>query len=219
MEMMLTGICAVASPVFLLPHRTRTCADCSFLQAPHSLHRNALLGMAFSLFRFGRFLRSIFSPAATFIGFSCLLTFYFLLYQPNAGPGAKQRVGWQAWEAVGETSVSGSNVNGSVDASTGAGTVGTPSQAEGTDWWNVTSQDTQNVDSASLPLDVWDPLLPHDTGCEWFYNLLPVVSAPGEWDAVQRLPSRAMHHHRHVQRNGSLYVVYGYDSLSLSDKT
>ncbi|KAF9815990.1 hypothetical protein IEO21_04240 [Rhodonia placenta] len=120
--------------------------------------------MAFSLFRFGRFLRSIFSPAATFIGFSCLLTFYFLLYQPNAGPGAKQRVGWQAWEAVGETSVSGSNVNGSVDASTGAGTVGTPSQAEGTDWWNVTSQDTQNVDSASLPLDVWDPLLPHDTG-------------------------------------------------------
>lgn len=32
-------------------------------------------------------------------------------------------------------------------------------------WWNVTDPDANPVDSASLPLDVWSPLLPHDTGC------------------------------------------------------
>lgn len=35
---------------------------------------------------------------------------------------------------------------------------------EGVDWWNVTSFDDTMADAASLPLDVWAPLLPHDTG-------------------------------------------------------
>ncbi|KAH9829999.1 Metallo-dependent phosphatase [Rhodofomes roseus] len=116
--------------------------------------------MAFSLFRFGRFLRSIFSPLAAFVVFSCLLTFVFVLYQPNAGPGAKQRVGWQSWEVVNEGTASGSSTGGTA----GSPVVGTPSQADGVDWWNVTAVEKPTVDSASLPLDVWDPLLPHDTG-------------------------------------------------------
>lgn len=37
---------------------------------------------------------------------------------------------------------------------------------EGVDWWNVTGVGDTTVDSASFPLDVWAPLLPHDTGCE-----------------------------------------------------
>lgn len=51
------------------------------------------------------------------------------------------------------------NVNGST-LGTGSATV-----SEGVDWWNVTTPTGQTVDSASLPLDVWAPLLPHDTGC------------------------------------------------------
>lgn len=31
------------------------------------------------------------------------------------------------------------------------------------DWWNVTQKE-QKIDFASLPLDFWAPLLPHDTG-------------------------------------------------------
>ncbi|KAH9931932.1 Metallo-dependent phosphatase [Fomitopsis serialis] len=115
--------------------------------------------MAFSLYRLGRFLRSIFSPLAAFVGFSCLLTFLFILYQPNAGPGAKQRVGWQSWEFVNEVTVSSAGASGNTGT-----TIGTPSQADGVDWWNVTTSEKPTVDSASLPLDVWDPLLPHDTG-------------------------------------------------------
>ncbi|EPT01283.1 hypothetical protein FOMPIDRAFT_1023369 [Fomitopsis schrenkii] len=116
--------------------------------------------MAFSLFRVGRFLRSIFSPLAAFVGFSCLLTFLFVLYQPNVGPGAKQRVGWQSWETVTEVAVSGASANGNA----GSSNIGTPSQADGVDWWNVTAPERPTLDSTSLPLDVWDPMLPHDTG-------------------------------------------------------
>ena len=117
--------------------------------------------MAFSLFRFGRFLRSIFSPLAAFVAFSCLLTFLFVLYQPNAGPGAKQRVGWQSWEIVNEVPVSGASAGGTA----GSSIAGTPSQADGVDWWNVTTPERPTLDSSSLPLDAWDPMLPHDTGC------------------------------------------------------
>ncbi|CCL98565.1 uncharacterized protein FIBRA_00565 [Fibroporia radiculosa] len=119
--------------------------------------------MAFSLFRVGRFLRSIFSPAAVFVGFCCLLTFIFILYQPNAGPGAKQRVGWQSWEVIYDN-VGGSATDASVNTGGGAPVVGTPSQSEDVDWWNVTTSTPQTMDSASLPLDEWDPMLPHATG-------------------------------------------------------
>lgn len=44
----------------------------------------------------------------------------------------------------------------------GSGHSGSP---EGVDWWNVTTPEYNTADTASLPLDVWAPLLPHDTGC------------------------------------------------------
>ncbi|KAI0028898.1 Metallo-dependent phosphatase [Vararia minispora EC-137] len=96
--------------------------------------------------RLFRFIRSIFVPAGLVFSFSILLTFFFILYKPGIGPGDLQRVGWQAWDAV-----------SSVPLSSGMG------GGSGVDWWNVTtSQDA--ADSASLPLDVWAPLLQHDTG-------------------------------------------------------
>lgn len=40
------------------------------------------------------------------------------------------------------------------------------------DWWNVTNNDETNFDSTSLPLDVWNPLLPHDTGRKFSPTLI-----------------------------------------------
>ncbi|KAH8103804.1 Metallo-dependent phosphatase [Cristinia sonorae] len=117
---------------------------------------------SFSLFRLGRFLRSIFAPATAIIGFSCLLTFIFILYQPSHGPGAKQRLGWQSWDIVSEIPL---NVDlGATTDESASGAVKQPGDADpDVDWWNVSSSET-TFDAASLPLDVWDPLLPHDTG-------------------------------------------------------
>lgn len=45
------------------------------------------------------------------------------------------------------------------------GTGSTDTEVPGAvDWWNITSGEDK-VDSTSFPLDVWSPLLPHDTGC------------------------------------------------------
>ncbi|KAI0917949.1 hypothetical protein AcV5_002750 [Taiwanofungus camphoratus] len=120
--------------------------------------------MAFSIFRFARFLRSIFAPTAAIIALSCLLTFLFVLYQPTPGPGWKQRVGWQSWDIISDTVTLGNGNNTNTGSELSAPIAGTPSQSEGVDWWNVSSSESQTLDSASLPLDTWDPLLPHDTG-------------------------------------------------------
>lgn len=34
----------------------------------------------------------------------------------------------------------------------------------GVDWWDVEDDETNAQSSTSLPLDQWNPLLPHDTG-------------------------------------------------------
>ncbi|RDX54151.1 Metallo-dependent phosphatase [Lentinus brumalis] len=117
--------------------------------------------MAFSLFRLARFIRSIFVPTASIVAFSCLLTFIFVLYQPTPGPGSIQKLGWQSWDVVSEGS---SLASGGYAESVEAGSTGSESGSvpEGVDWWNVTA--TETVDTASLPLDVWDPLMQHDTG-------------------------------------------------------
>jgi hypothetical protein len=110
--------------------------------------------MAITIGRIIRFIRSIFVPATAIIGFSCLLTFFFVLYQPTRGPGEVQRLGWQSWDVV--------------SPSTASNPVASPLPGDhdtDVDWWNVTDPDANPVDSASLPLDVWSPLLPHDTGC------------------------------------------------------
>ncbi len=118
--------------------------------------------MAFSLFKLGRFLRSIFVPTASIITFSCLLTFIFVLYQPTPGPGSVQKLGWQSWEVVEEWSGKPSEALG-IPSTGGSGEAG--SVPDGVDWWNVSAA-SETVDAASLPLDIWDPLMQHDTGRE-----------------------------------------------------
>ena len=100
------------------------------------------------------------APIATVIGFSLMLTYIFILYQPSRGPGIKQRMGWQAWAVVNFQPNASSN--GGVSPSTGNSSIELP--PGGVDWWNVTKPE-EKIDSANLPLDVWSPLLPHDTGC------------------------------------------------------
>lgn len=114
---------------------------------------------------FGRLIRSIhsiFVPTTAIVGFSFLLTFFYVLYQPTRGPGDAQRLGWQSWDIVSplpETESQPPPTSGDHDT--------------GVDWWNVTAPgSTSPVDSASLPLDVWAPLLPHDTGCMTFISHL-----------------------------------------------
>lgn len=126
-----------------------------------------------SIARVGRFLRSIFAPATAIFGFSCLLTFIFVLYQPHPGPGALQRLGWQSWDIVSSQSSTGvSSTHSRPPPDHGTDTaisdVDRPSGEylpDGADWWNVTEPEAALFDPASLPLDVWDPLMPHDTGC------------------------------------------------------
>ena len=110
--------------------------------------------MTSSFARLGRFLRSIFAPTIAIFGFSCLLTFVFVLYQPHPGPGALQRLGWQSWEVIQEVSMP-DPLASSDKASEGLGVLGDGQPQEGVDWWNVTSpEDTATYDPASLPLDV-----------------------------------------------------------------
>lgn len=104
--------------------------------------------MALSCSRFFRFLRSIAEPALAIVGFSCLLTFIFILYQPTPGPGISQKVGWQSWDSVSSVGNSTTPEDVSVD----------------TDWWKVSYPGDEPSDTSSYPLDYWAPFLPHDTG-------------------------------------------------------
>ncbi|KAI0630843.1 Metallo-dependent phosphatase [Trametes polyzona] len=115
----------------------------------------------FTLFRLARFIRSIFVPTASIIAFSCMLTFIFILYQPTPGPGSIQQMGWQAWEVVTEY---GGQASTAQRPSEALDIPDAPANVpDGVDWWNVTTG-TEAIDTASLPLDIWDPLMQHDTG-------------------------------------------------------
>jgi hypothetical protein len=72
----------------------------------------------------------------------------------------KQRMGWQSWAVV--SLQDNTSSNGGDSPSTSNSSVELP--PSGVDWWNVTKPE-EKVDFANLPLDVWSPLLPHDTGC------------------------------------------------------
>lgn len=67
----------------------------------------------YSVFRFFRFLRSMCAPITACIGFSCLLSFIFILYQPNDGPGNIQKLGWQSWDLVTISNGKGADAGGS----------------------------------------------------------------------------------------------------------
>lgn len=97
------------------------------------------------------------APILAVVGFSLILTYIFILYQPTRGPGIKQRVGWQSWEVINVPNV----VTSGNPPSPSKPDDGKPD--EGVDWWNVTTPEDK-IDLSSLPLDVWSPLLPHDTG-------------------------------------------------------
>ena len=108
--------------------------------------------VSFSCYKFFRGLRSMCAPILAVVGFSLLLTYIFILYQPTRGPGVKQRMSWQSWEVIDSSKVTTSDHPSS------------PSKPDDqVDWWNITTSG-EKVDSSSLPLDVWSPLLPHDTG-------------------------------------------------------
>jgi len=111
----------------------------------------------FNCYKCFRGLRSICAPITATIGFTLMLTYVFVLYQPSRGPGIKQKMGWQSWEVI--TTSNGSGETHAPSPSSNTSTDG------GVDWWNVTAPEDK-VDFSSLPLDVWSPLLPHNTGCE-----------------------------------------------------
>lgn len=109
----------------------------------------------YSVFRFFRFLRSSCAPITAFIGFSFLLTAIFILYQRSNGPGDVQRLGWQSWESIEVPKSSTVNSGGLMNVTV----------PEGVEWWDhIASTAQSGEDSMSFPLDVWAPLLPHDTG-------------------------------------------------------
>ncbi|KAI0072805.1 Metallo-dependent phosphatase [Panus rudis PR-1116 ss-1] len=122
--------------------------------------------------RLARFIRSIFVPATAIFCFSCLLTFIFILYQPTPGPGSIQRLGWQSWDIVIDTPGSDHvDVEEKPAGQDTSGAISSPEQPVGSqdpshevDWWNVSETTAPQFDPVSLPLDVWDPLMPHDTG-------------------------------------------------------
>ncbi|KAG1878635.1 Metallo-dependent phosphatase-like protein [Suillus tomentosus] len=121
---------------------------------------------AFSFSRVGRSMRGILLPTAAVIGFSCLLTYFFVLYQPTVGPGIAQRLGWQAWDAV--ATVDYFDKGPSTPTVTGDPADGQPIPVndDETDWWETINNQPWDTtdDIESYPLDVWAPLLPHDTG-------------------------------------------------------
>ncbi|KAF9531793.1 Metallo-dependent phosphatase [Crepidotus variabilis] len=108
-------------------------------------------------FKCMRGMRSICLPLTTTIGFTLMLCYIMVLYHPGRGPGLAQKIGWQAWEAI--------NIpkTGEVHSSPAAGTGHDEHKTGGVDWWNVTDV-PEVIDYSSFPLDVWSPLLPHDTG-------------------------------------------------------
>ncbi|KAH8832657.1 Metallo-dependent phosphatase-like protein [Flagelloscypha sp. PMI_526] len=99
------------------------------------------------------------APIASIVGFSCMLTWLFILYQPSPGPGDIQQIRWQEWEVIDMNAV-----QSAVSSKPGSGdTQGDLSVPEGTDWWDVESSGANTLDFTSLPLDRWNPLLPHNT--------------------------------------------------------
>ena len=106
-----------------------------------------------------------------------MLSILFILYQPTRGPGRYvQRIGWQSFDFVQEDSAllpqGPLPVDpGSIGGSVGTGDGGLSSLPPDVDWWDVenaaaTENAASSWSSASLPMDKWNPLLPHDTGCE-----------------------------------------------------
>lgn len=125
-----------------------------------------------SIFRFFRYLRSFLLPIAAVGALVFLLSAFLVLYQPLQGPEHVQRVGWQSWSII---SLYDNSMN---HTGQGSGSVTEPQHGSDVDWWNVTQHPDAKLDGNNFPLDVWNPLLLHDTGCTC-YDLLAVSLTNG----------------------------------------
>ena len=113
--------------------------------------------MGFSAHRLLKVAQTTCASSNAFPAFSFLLTIIFVLYQPTRGPGDLQKLGSQPWAAVSSKTITYGRM--AIDNITTPGGNTIPeSVPPGTDWWDV------EVGGPSLPLDVWDPLTPRDTG-------------------------------------------------------
>jgi hypothetical protein len=68
-----------------------------------------------------------------------------------------QRVGWQEWDRV-------ALKNGAPQRPPTTSPSKAPQPGNDVDWWDIEGNTTNSQSSTSLPLDQWNPLLPHDTG-------------------------------------------------------
>jgi hypothetical protein len=118
--------------------------------------------VGFSAHRLPKIVRTTCAPFIAVLGFSVLLTIVFVLYQPTRGPGDLQELGWQSWATVSPKPATNGDVVTNNTTTQGDQT-GPGNVPPGTEWWDVEAPEPE-VESSSLPLDVWDPLMPHDTG-------------------------------------------------------
>jgi hypothetical protein len=96
------------------------------------------------------YLRSFLPPASTSLLLAFLLSSYFILVHPAPSvPHISSRLGWQSWEVV---EVATKKVQVPIANSSTDGAEGDDGLAEGGE--------------VVLPLDSWDPLMPHSTGRE-----------------------------------------------------
>ena len=135
---------------------------CAVIHSANPIPPSLIMG--FSAQRLNKVARTTCAPFTAVIGFSVLLTIIFVLYQPTRGPGNLQKLGWQSWASISPKPATGDPVTtgGTTTPNNGNGV------PQGTDWWDVETPDPE-IESSSLPLDVWDPLMPYDTGCTWTF--------------------------------------------------
>ncbi|EJD43821.1 Metallo-dependent phosphatase [Auricularia subglabra TFB-10046 SS5] len=135
-------------------------------------------------------LRSWLAPLGTVVLFSTLLAYVFILNQPTVGPGSLQRLGWQSWELVADGAGSQSRPDDlglPLDEDLSAGS--------SNHWWDAQASKPGDTAAAELPLDNWNPLLPHSTGlseiavsrCMFPPSLVDFCAPKADWsEAFQR---------------------------------
>ncbi|KAJ2934881.1 hypothetical protein H1R20_g2293, partial [Candolleomyces eurysporus] len=158
--------------------------------------------------------RSVCLPITTVVGFTLLLTWFFVLYQPNYGPGRKQRISWQSWESVSADKISRPAITKPSTNHTLPEPVG-PGDSPDVDWWNVT-QPEDKLDYSSLPLDVWSPLLPHNTGlseisvtrCYVDPDMADDICAPGTTKEMDAIKGKWVRVEPNLNREGGYMAGY-----------
>lgn len=102
-------------------------------------------------------LRSLLPPTVAWVVFAFLLSSVVLLSQPFPQTTISSKVGWQSWDVIELSSQRPIAANKTTEG--GGGTVGDGAEEDDED-------DDGWVGDVALPLDSWDPLLPHSTGRE-----------------------------------------------------